>query len=931
MADENIMSLIQNLFVDDNNGFDNSQLIYEKKLANYPTENLMGGNFAKGNLENELNSKKLLLRQLSNQQQQNVTSFYNDVTTNNALLGGLTMKENELDLNEELVFSNKMFPLNGQLSKANYDLINNTTPTNAQLPHTTVVEQRQTTVIKDLPISPLSDCSFKSNLLTTSNHLNKPQSQATPNNLYGNFSLINNANSVLLSNNSSLVSTTSNLLTNNLIQSPVISNTSNNNLSHSGGSTVNSFADIILGCDDGVGQNFNNYGLNNVVQRTVAQQFANEQNKLVDSCASPDSFVYTEEDRFESQIRSLANEIHSTIQLHMNGLHMRREGLLQQLEHIKKVYLDVLRKKKAALNGNKQPLFNKQDQTNLKQLEKFVLPSIMFNKPDSAIYKAISQLGFLNTPAFGPFCTASGDGLEFAVPGVNSTFTIETRNCFNDELLVGRESISIEILALFNDNPQTAFNTGGDMLMDGTQMQSTNNTNLELNVSGTKSNIKKSNPSLLDYTSKSVIPHTFFDHNNGKYTITYNVPMLMKSIPQELVIKISVNSLPINDSPMRVPVQTQKRQNWKLATTFGSEGNSVGNLCRPWGVAIVKMPSQLLMNHQNNSLISQQVNGQLTNELQQQIMIDTVSSSNSSNNGLNQQQQQTNQNAAFAQSPNNLSSLDIKQSAEQHYLIGIADRSNNRIQLLDYNSKTQQTNVINVFGSGPGTRAGMFDRPAGICINLGLGHIIVADKDNHRIQVFSLTGRYLFKFGEKGNRIGSFQCPWDVDSCANSHQIAVSDTRNRRIQLFTPYGQYINHFSLLMDSPRGVCFLPDKRLVVSDFNKHRILIFDKFICDPNMGKDSGFTNLNSPKIVSFGEGSAWGEFLRPQGVSVSGNSIFCADSRNNRICIYNMLTQTFEYLSEELGLDRPSDLSVIDDNLLVIMDFGNNRLQILQR
>lgn len=124
---------------------------------------------------------------------------------------------------------------------------------------------------------------------------------------------------------------------------------------------------------------------------------------------------------------------------------------------------------------------------------------------------------------------------------------------------------------------------------------------------------------------------------------------------------------------------------------------------RPWGVAIVKMPSQLLMNHQNNSLISQQVNSQAVNELQQLI----TETSNSANSTLQS-------------SANTSSSSDTKQTAEQHYLIGIADRSNNRIQLLDYNSKTQQTNVINVFGSGPGSRAGMFDRPAGICINLGI-------------------------------------------------------------------------------------------------------------------------------------------------------------------------------------------------------------------
>lgn len=383
----------------------------------------------------------------------------------------------------------------------------------------------------------------------------------------------------------------------------------------------------------------------------------------------------------------------------------------------------------------------------------------------------------------------------------------------------------------------------------------------------------------------------------------------------------------MNESPLRVPVQMQKRQNWKRVCTFGTEGNTIGELCRPWGVAIVKMPAQLF-NYQNNSI---QLNGS-TND--QNLQIETNKLTN--NMQILSQQQNT------CNLTNNLSpSLDKNNqqlSNEKHYLIGIADRSNNRIQLLDYNSKSQQINVINVFGSGPGIRPGQFDRPAGICINLELGHIIVADKDNHRIQVFSLTGRYLFKFGEKGNRIGQFCCPWGIDSCAQSHQIVVSDTRNRRVQLFTPYGQYITHFSLLLDSPRGVTFLPDKRLVVSDFNKHRILVFDKLICSPNVsGKDYpinneiSFSNLSSPKTIGFGEGSAWGEFLRPQGVAVSGNIIFCADSRNNRICIYNMLTQTFEYLDEELALDRPSDLAVIDENILVIIDFGNNRLQILQR
>jgi len=190
--------------------------------------------------------------------------------------------------------------------------------------------------------------------------------------------------------------------------------------------------------------------------------------------------------------------------------------------------------------------------------------------------------------------------------------------------------------------------------------------------------------------------------------------------------------------------------------------------------------------------------------------------------------------------------------------------------------------------------------------------------------VFDISGTYLFKFGEKGSRPGQFCYPWDIDSCSQTSQILVSDTRNRRVQLFTPYGQYLWHCGQPLDSPRGVSFISSEKFVISDFNKHRLLIIDK---TNNVSKED-----ITPKYIGFGEGSAWGEFLRPQGVVNSGaTAIFCADSRNNRISIWNSATQSFDYLGEEvLSLDRPSGLAVVD-NLLVVVDFGNNRIQICQR
>lgn len=214
-----------------------------------------------------------------------------------------------------------------------------------------------------------------------------------------------------------------------------------------------------------------------------------------------------------------------------------------------------------------------------------------------------------------------------------------------------------------------------------------------------------------------------------------------------------------------------------------------------------------------------------------------------------------------------------------------------------------------------------------------------------------MAGDFLFKFGEKGSRPGQFCYPWDVAICPQTSMILVSDTRNRRIQLFNHYGNYLWHCGPPLDSPRGVAFLTQDRFIISDFNKHRLLIIDKN--DANSTQViSNRDDLITSKYIGFGEGSAWGEFLRPQGLvavvrKTTGMAkyvqILCSDSRNNRIAIYNSLNQNFDYINDEvtkadlpvntsasITFDRPSGIAIAD-NILAVIDFGNNRLQIFQK
>src|SRR5690606_9321049 len=85
---------------------------------------------------------------------------------------------------------------------------------------------------------------------------------------------------------------------------------------------------------------------------------------------------------------------------------------------------------------------------------------------------------------------------------------------------------------------------------------------------------------------------------------------------------------------------------------------------------------------------------------------------------------------------------------KKDYLLTVADRSNNRIQLLKLSvadlsgsntpnegifsnnfalNNNVDVSVLHTFGSGPGTRNGQFDRPAGIAINSNFGQIVVVD------------------------------------------------------------------------------------------------------------------------------------------------------------------------------------------------------------
>ncbi|KRY48843.1 E3 ubiquitin-protein ligase TRIM71, partial [Trichinella britovi] len=259
----------------------------------------------------------------------------------------------------------------------------------------------------------------------------------------------------------------------------------------------------------------------------------------------------------------------------------------------------------------------------------------------------------------------------------------------------------------------------------------------------------------------------------------------------------------------------------------------------------------------------------------------------------------------------------------------VADRTNHRIQIFDSEGR-----FLTKFGC-QGCRDGQFDRPAGVAVTSS-NDIVVVDKDNHRVQVFTSNGLFKLKFGEKGRDVGQFNYPWGV-AVSPDDIIAVSDTRNHRVQLFTANGLFWRKFGYeqalyykQFDSPRGVAFGPDgRRLFCTDFNNHRLVVYD----------------LAAGRVTMHGiEGEAEAHFRRPQGIDVdTQGNLFVADSRNNRIQIFSPQMNFIASIDCGRGtsvangtanqhhhgrpfMDTPTDVCVSPDGKVYVVDFGNNRI-----
>jgi len=120
-----------------------------------------------------------------------------------------------------------------------------------------------------------------------------------------------------------------------------------------------------------------------------------------------------------------------------------------------------------------------------------------------------------------------------------------------------------------------------------------------------------------------------------------------------------------------------------------------------------------------------------------------------------------------------------------------------------------------------------FDKPTDIAIASDGSFYVSDGYGNSRVVKFSVTGKYLFEWGKKGNKEGEFNIPHGISLDGNGN-VYIADRENNRIQMFNSTGKFIKQIS--NNSFGAICAIAfdktqSKLFAVDDFTflkiKHR--------------------------------------------------------------------------------------------------------------
>ena len=318
------------------------------------------------------------------------------------------------------------------------------------------------------------------------------------------------------------------------------------------------------------------------------------------------------------------------------------------------------------------------------------------------------------------------------------------------------------------------------------------------------------------------------DNKDGLYQISYFPRVLGR-----FKVTVKVNGEHVQNSPFTIIV---KPFQFKVVSSFGKEGSTVGIFRSPWGVAV---------NARDEIAVTDSLNHRV------QIF-------NRNGNPLR----------SFGREGNKAGHFKYPRGIAFHNngRIFVADSANHRIQIfsgegqhvgsfgekgnpyrrLNYPWGLSVDNDGNIIVADTGNKMikifssdGMFLRKIGgqgaftcpiHCVQYDT-YLIVSDKNEHCIKVYDRNRNFQYKFGKEGEGDGELIHPACLSVNKSGH-LMVCDSFNDRLQVFELNGRFLSKFGTKgsnlgeLNSPRSLADLSTGEIVVADMDNNRIQIFE---------------------------------------------------------------------------------------------------------
>lgn len=169
------------------------------------------------------------------------------------------------------------------------------------------------------------------------------------------------------------------------------------------------------------------------------------------------------------------------------------------------------------------------------------------------------------------------------------------------------------------------------------------------------------------------------------------------------------------------------------------------------------------------------------------------------------------------------------------------------------------------FGSGQ-----PFNRPTKVAEAPGSHNLYISDGyGNGRVHKYSPEGELLFSWGAFGTGPGEFNLVHMVSTDAQGY-VYIADRENHRIQVFDPDGAYVREWRTHLHRPCGLYISPEQQVYIGQLGTALPVNHDY----PNLGARVSIHTLNGELIAWLGAdhpGLAPGQFLAPHGLAVDSH------------------------------------------------------------